>query len=68
MSDLTAEYIRLGAENERLREELDKTQRFYIEAGFELRQLREDNKRLEAEKAVWQGVSCLQIFHRRGNK
>lgn len=38
----------LRAEIKVLRAELEKTKRFYIEAGFELRQLREDNKRLRA--------------------
>lgn len=33
---------------EALEAELEKTKRFYIEAGFELRQLREDNKQLWA--------------------
>ena len=36
----------LRAEIKVLRAELEKTKRFYIEAGLELRQLREDNKRL----------------------
>ena len=37
-------------------EEIEKTKRFYIEAGFELRQLRGDNERLRTENEKLRAV------------